>query len=479
MRRYGLAGPILLVSVCLLALGSAALGVLGWSAHAATTAASTVATSSWTVYHYLPSGTGVAVSAGAVNTRRRAWTSPRLDGQAYGEPLVFGSYVYVATQNDTVYALAARTGKVAWSKHLGTPVPASALPCTGITPTVGITGTPVIDPKRDEIFVVADLYADRKPAHHLLGLSTASGKVELNVDVDPSGSYPPAVLQHTGLNLDAGQVIFGMGGNNGDCSTYRGRVVAVPEKGGMPKFFTVDAAKGESQGAIWMGGAAPVVDSKGHIWVTTGNGSVGSSGPAYDDSDGLLELSSSLKLRQYFAPTTWRQNNASDLDMSAAPALLSDGQVIVAGKSRIVYLLNASHLGGIGGQQASFGGGKKVLMGSACAGDIDGGITALGTTVYLPCVDVGVIAVQATKSPAKLRLLWRGAGSGPPIMVANLIWTMGGGLLYGLNPRSGDIKQQANVGQSANDFPTPSVGDGLMLCPATTDIVAFAVSAPK
>jgi len=188
--------------------------------------------------------------------------------------------------------------------------------------------------------------------------------------------------------------------------------------------------------------------------------------------------SPSLRLLQFFAPTTWRQNNANDYDMAAAPALLSDGQVVLTGKSRIVYLLNASHLGGIGGQQASLGGGH--LLGSACNGDIDGGVAVSGTTVYLPCFEAGVIAVQATKSPPGLRLLWTApSGSGPPIIVAGLIWTIAGGYLHGLSPRDGSIVQQVNIGQSANDFPTPSVGDGLMLCPDTTNVVAFAVSAPK
>lgn len=464
---------LILLAIAATVVPVSALGASGGSAHAAVAApvaaSSTVATGWWTVYHYSASGTGVALPARAVNTSRRAGTSPRLDGQVYGEPLVFGPWIYVATENNTVYALVDRTGKVAWSKHLGSPVPASALPCTNISPTVGITGTPVIDSARKEIFVVADLYVHHKPQHHLIGLSTRSGKVELNVDVDPPGSYPPALLQRTGLNLDAGQVIFGMGGNYGDCSTYRGRVAAVPVKGGKPRFFTVDAARGDSQGAVWMGGAAPVVDSKGHILAESGNGSVESPGRAYDDSDALLDLSSSLKLLQYFAPTTWRQDNADDLDLSAAPALLSDGLVIAAGKSRIVYLLNASNLGGIGGQRAA--------LGSACDGDIDGGVAVSGTTAYLPCVQAGVIAVQATKSPPRLRLLWRGAGGGPPIIVAGRIWTINGGTLYGLNPRTGKIEQRASVPQAANDFPTPSVGDGLLLCPGATNVVAFTVSA--
>ena len=122
--------------------------------------------------------------------------------------------------------------------------------------------------------MVADEEVGGKPAHTLVGLSTDSGKIELSQDVDPPGADTAALLQRTGLTLDAGQVVFGFGGNYGDCASYRGRVVAVPEAGGRPKYFTVDAAPGESQGAVWMGGAAPVVDGSGHIWVRTGNGSV-------------------------------------------------------------------------------------------------------------------------------------------------------------------------------------------------------------
>ena len=169
-----------------------------------------------------------------------------------------------------------------------------------------------------------------------------------------------------------------MGGNYGDCGSYQGRVAAVPETGGAPRFFTVDSAAGQSHGAVWMGGAAPVVDGQGNIWVTSGNGSITSPGRSYDDSDAALELSSALRLKQYFAPTDWAAQNASDLDMSTAPVLLPDGQVLVAGKAGIAYLVDGSHLGGIGGQLAT--------LKSACDTDIDGGSAALGTTVFLPCV---------------------------------------------------------------------------------------------
>ena len=99
------------------------------------------------------------------------------------------------------------------------------------------------------------------PAHQLVGLEHGDRQVELTQNVDPEGSTPAALLQRTGLTLDAGHVVFGYGGNYGDCSTYRGWVMAVPEAGGAPDAFAVDSAPGESQGAVWMGGAAPMVDA--------------------------------------------------------------------------------------------------------------------------------------------------------------------------------------------------------------------------
>ncbi len=414
---------------------------------------------------------GTAESVRSVNTAAPAWTSPTLDGQLYGEPLVFSGRIYVATENDTVYALSSRTGAVIWSAHLATPVPSGRLPCGDITPTVGITGTPVIDQSRGEIFVVADELIHGNPSHVLVGLNATSGKIELTQHVDPSGADPANLLQRTGLALDAGQVIFAMGGNFGDCALYRGRVIGVNEAGGTPTYFTVDAAAGNSQGAIWMGGAAPAIDGSGHVWVAVGNGSVLSGGKPYDDSDSALELSPSLSLLQYFAPSNWAQNNADDLDMSMAPALLSDGQVVVADKSDTAYLLDGAHLGGIGKQQA--------IIDPGCRDDIDGGSAVVGLTVFLPCIE-GIIAVRATQSPPALRVLWRSAiGGGPPIVAGGLVWTIGqNGQLYGLSASTGEAKQQTAIGTPDNHFPTASVGAGLLLVPSAKSVVAFDAATP-
>jgi outer membrane protein assembly factor BamB len=420
----------------------------------------------WTVYHGDPVGTGASRALRAVDTAHRAWTSPTLNGELYGEPLVFNNRVYVATENDYAYALSATNGRVVWSRHLATPVPSSDLPCGDISPTVGVTGTPVIDPSRNEIYFVADEFVDGGSEHKLIGLNTTSGALELSERVDPSGSVPSALLQRTGLNLTDGRVVFGLGGNYGDCASYRGRVGSVSESGSAPLFFTVDARGGDSQGAVWMGGAAPVIDAHGDVWVGTGNGSVHTNAQPYDDGDAALDLTPTMHVKQYFAPVTWAQDSASDFDMSTAPVLLPSGQVILAGKSPRIYLLNGSHLGGIGHPERTVTG--------LCGGDIDGGSATVGSTVFMPCVD-GPVAVRATASPASLKVLWKASvGGGPPIYAAGLIWTIGqNGVLYGLNPSNGRVREQASVGSVANHFSTPSVGDSLLLVPTADQVVAF------
>jgi len=428
--------------------------------------ATTPGTTSWTVYHGNALSTGVSSALKSVVTSKQAWASPALSGEIYGEPLVYSGDVFVATESDTVYALNSSHGSVVWSRHLASAVPTADLPCGNISPTVGITGTPVIDPSRHEIFMVADEILGGSPEHWLYGLSTSTGHIELRERVDPPGSVPQALLQRTGLNLVDGRVVFGMGGNYGDCATYRGRVISVKVTGSKPAIFTVDNQAGNSQGAVWMGGAAPVVDAKGNVWVSVGNGSVRSTGQAYDDSDSVLELSATGRLEQYFAPSSWPSDNANDLDMTTAPVLLADGQVVLAGKSQIAYLLNGAQLGGIGTQEAS--------LASVCTNDIDGGSAFVGMTIYLPCLS-GPVAIHVTKSPASLQMLWQASvGGGPPIVAAGLVWTVGkNGVLYGLSPATGAVQQQVTIGAVDNDFTTPSVGDGLMLVASTYRVLAF------
>jgi hypothetical protein len=418
------------------------------------------ATTSWTVYHGNALGTGVDTSGVTFSPPKGAWTSPVLDGQVYGEPLVTGGRVFVATENDTVYALAADNGSILWSIHVGTPVPSSDLPCGDVSPLMGITGTPVVDASRGEIFAVADELVGGTAAHVLVGLNIFTGTQLLNEGVDPPGQPTTAILQRTGLNLSNGNVVFGYGGNDGDCSSYSGWIASVPVGGGAPGYY--QAVPIGHDGAVWMGGAAPEVDSAGNIWATTGNGS---SSTPYDFSDSVLELSPGLARLQYFAPSGWSNDNSHDLDLgSSPPALLSNGTALQVGKSSTAYLLNQSALGGI----------SNPPQIAACGSNSDGGNAVSGTVVYVPCGN-GVQAIGT--SPLGAQWQTTSGAHNPPIIAGGLVWSIGNGNLYGLNPSNGSVAQQVTLGSQANHFPTPSVGDGLLLAPTSDQVVAFSGSA--
>ena len=420
----------------------------------------------WTVYHYDAAGSGDVTARIDLAHLRAAWTSAPLDGQLYGEPLVLGATVYVATEDDSVYALSASSGRLLWRSHLGTPVPAAALPCGDISPVVGITSTPVLDPARHELFTVADELVGGAPRHVLYGLRLADGGTELAQGVDPPGADTAALLQRTSLTLDGSRVVFGYGGNYGDCSRYHGWLESVPVTGGSPRYFEVDSRRGDYQGAIWMGGAAPVVTRTGDIYVAAGNGSVKSPSARYDGSDSVLELSPTLRLIDYFAPSDWYADNRADRDLgSAAPAVLPNGLVLQGGKPETIYLLRSS-LGGIGHQLSELTG--------VCGATFDGGVAFSGATAYLPCEN-GVLAVATSARRQNMSIRWQapsGAG-GPPIIVGGLVWSIGDGTLFALSPRSGQVLERLRLGSSATHFPTPSFGDGRLFATSADQVHAF------
>jgi polyvinyl alcohol dehydrogenase (cytochrome) len=430
-----------------------------------------VTVSDWTTFDQNSLRTGVDSSGNSFSPASAAWISPALHGQLYGQPLVYGGRVFAATENDTVYALAADTGQVLWSTHLATPVTASNLPCGNISPTVGITGTPVIDTDRSEIFVVADEAAKRVASHHLIGLNLYTGAVVLDKVVDPPGSDPAAQLQRASLALDEGNVIIGMGGNYGDCSTYHGLVISAPEGGGTPNTYVVANQAGDNQGAVWMGGAAPSVDAQGDVWVATGNSAHGSSSDTYDEGDSVLRLSPSMQLLSSFAPRTWYNDNATDADLgSTAPALLPNKLVFQVGKANgsnapVAYVLHESALGGVGGQLAS---------GPFCEPgvDADGGSADLNGTLFVPCQN-GVTSVTVTTSTPSPNWTTTSGAHGSPIVAGGLVWSIGNGNLYALNPNTGATVQSFSIGSSSSSFPSPSAADGLVLAPAGTRIHAF------
>jgi len=75
----------------------------------------------WPTYDRTAGRSGVSVSSPAPGAVRPSRTAA-VDGAVYAQPLVVGSEVIVATENDSVYALDASSGAVRWSRHLAAPV---------------------------------------------------------------------------------------------------------------------------------------------------------------------------------------------------------------------------------------------------------------------------------------------------------------------------------------------------------------------
>jgi outer membrane protein assembly factor BamB len=428
----------------------------------------------WTTYHRDAIRSGDDPEATEPIPPYLAWQSQGLGAPIWSQPLILGSRAYVATVGDRIYALETATGAVVWEKSVGAPVPSTALPCGDITPTVGVVGTPVIDPATNVIYAVADTWNGSAAQHILVGLNLANGAQVVSTPVDPPSTDPKAILQRTALNLDADRVIFGFGGNDGDCSDYVGAVVAAPEGGGAPLYWQVPVSlPSTSGGAIWAP-SGPAVGPEGDIYATTGNPvpPEGKPGP-YDYSDSVVQLSSSLSVIGSFEPPNWLQEGENDLDLSSAGAeLLPGGLLFQAGKDGRGYLINESTMAGKPGASA-------VFEGQVCDGHGSfGGDAFAGGVIYVACTN-GVQALAYDQSARTFSALWQGPSNafGPPIVSGGLVWVLatggfsgGGTTLYGLDPSNGVPRYTETLPSPVADhFASPSAaGDRLFVSTGST-----------
>jgi outer membrane protein assembly factor BamB len=380
----------------------------------------------WPTYHKDNARSGNATDLAPVSALTTAWHAV-LDGAVYGEPLVVGTDVLAATENDTVYALDPATGKVRWQDHLGTPVPKSSLPCGDVDP-LGITSTMAYDAGTGRVFALAETTGGQ---HTLYGINAATGAIEVKVDAQPRVGTGIATQQRSALTVSNGRVYISYGGLFGDCGDYIGSVVSTTTGGTAPISYAIPTSR---EGGMWAPGGA-VLDGD-RLLYAVGNGA--STGGAYDGSDSVIALSpDTLNRLDFWAPASWPTDNAQDLDLGSSSPVLVGSHVLTTGKRPTTYVLDQARLGGVGGSAVSLGTCRAF-----------GGASVAGNTVYLPCrgSSVQAVTIAANGTPT---VAWTAPGgvSGSPVIGGGAVWVVDpNGTLHALDQATGTARGQVALG---------------------------------
>ena len=297
-----------------------------------------------------------------------------VDAQIYAQPLYVPSVaipgngvhnvLYVATENNSVYAFDADSSspQALWHVNLGVPVPSGA----NIAPYIGILSTPVIDVSRNAIYLVAETYINSNAQFYLHSLDITTGKDRVGSPALISGQVPGVGagssngtvafvpfqnLQRTAL-LDLNGKIYVGFGSHADTWPYHGWLFGFDGVSLRRLMVTCFSPNGYGA-ALWQGGAGLAADSTGNIYFATGNGDFNPAVGDYGDSVLKLNAPAGLVMTSTFTPHNQLQFESADLDLGSGGVLVMPGSplltapmVLAGGKDGQIYLLNSANLGG-------------------------------------------------------------------------------------------------------------------------------------
>lgn len=308
-----------------------------------------------------------------------------VDGQVYAQPLYLPgvvvpgkgihNVVFVATEHDSVYAFDADNdlGAPLWHvSFLDTAqgvmaAQASDLECEAITPEVGITGTPVIDPATNTLYVAAmtEEGTTGEFAHRLHALDVATGAERPGSPVDIQASVPGTgdgagtvqfkpwlYKERAGLLLLDGTV-YTAWSSHCDSGDYHGWIIGYDAKTLRQTSVLVATPNGYA-GAFWQAGVAPAADSEGNLYLVSGNGIFDAASGGSDFGESVLKLSPNLSASDYFTPYNADALSDQDIDLGSSGALLLPDEagsaahphlLVTGSKAGTVYLLDRERLG--------------------------------------------------------------------------------------------------------------------------------------
>jgi hypothetical protein len=295
------------------------------------------------------------------------------DGQIYAQPLYVSNLaiaggthnvVFVASMLNTVYALDADTGATLWTQNYGSPIiPQDVEFDQNISwaTRLGILGTPVIDPATNYMYFVSGSQpADgtRVFSYNLNAIDITTGLPVNGSPVTITATYstpdltsplvfnPQMQNPRPGLALANGNVYVAFASHE-DAPPYHGFVMAYSTSTLAQTAVYSDTTIG-TLGGIWNAGQAPAVDSAGNLYISTGNGSFGTTpNKLVQTGNSFIKLSPTLQLLDYFTPYNSATMNTSDLDLGSSGLLLipNTSYMLGGGKQGVLYLADANGMG--------------------------------------------------------------------------------------------------------------------------------------
>ncbi|HEV8017918.1 MAG TPA: hypothetical protein VGP32_05100 [Steroidobacteraceae bacterium] len=312
------------------------------------------------------------------------------DGKVDAQPLYLAgltvqgakhNVLFVATENDSVYAFDVDSGATLWQVSvLGAGESVNDLPsngCTQVSPTIGITSTPVIDraaAPNGMIYLVAESVAGATYHQRLHALDVTTGAEMLHGPVDIAATYPmqagttsfdPAQYEERAALLLLNGTIYTSWTSHCDGQPYTGWIIAYSEST-LARSAVLNVAPNSGGGgpAIWMSGGGPAADSAGNVYLLTANGVFDTtldatgfpSGGDYGNS--FLKLSTAggtPSVADYFTMSNTVSESAGDTDLGSGGIMLlpdvtdSGGTVrhlaVGAGKDSNLYVVNRDSMG--------------------------------------------------------------------------------------------------------------------------------------
>ncbi|TVY80927.1 WSC domain-containing protein [Lachnellula suecica] len=317
--------------------------------------------------------------------------------QMYSQPLVYTpstdptQYVFVATTQNNIYKIDAKTGAIIAKRNLHIPFLAADLNgCVDISPYVGVTATGVIDPDTDTWYLTSKTYLDQtggtgaqgKPNGryyvHAINVDDLSERANFPVDIEgtvarnnPIRSFNGGIHHQRPALLHTGQFIYA--GFASHCVQYNftGWIMGWDKTTGatVERYATEGAGvPNTTPGAgVWMSGGGLASDDAGSLFFASGNGyasqlstiPVNGRNPPTSLEEAAVHMTinddGSLDVVDFFMPFEKTQLDGADRDLGTSPLELLPSQFacgditrmgVVTGKSGKTYWLNLDDLGG-------------------------------------------------------------------------------------------------------------------------------------